>query len=95
MEGTFRFRCLRHPRPALPDARVAHATHIVHRDTEAREHLRRPDGTVKLLDFLGIARVRDALSGDERDQHGVLLGTPAFMALEQARGEGERDRRGN
>jgi serine/threonine protein kinase len=42
------------------------------------------DGTLKVLDF-GIARLRDAVGGSEHaTRTGTLMGTPAFMAPEQA-----------
>ncbi len=65
---------------------AAHAVGIVHRDMK-------PDNvflvgedppTVKLLDF-GIARLTDPGAAN-RTRTGVVMGTPAYMAPEQARG---------
>ena len=73
---------------------AAHESGIVHRDLKPANIALRPDGTVKLLDF-GLAR---ALSADGSDYAGptisigetgigTVLGTPAYMSPEQARGQ--------
>jgi serine/threonine-protein kinase len=63
---------------------AAHAKAIVHRDIKPANLFLVNDGTLKVLDF-GIARVRDAaVSGSQATGTGMLLGTPAFMAPEQA-----------
>lgn len=62
---------------------VAHEGRVVHRDVKPANILLRPDGVVKLTDF-GIARALDA-SGHTR--HGEMLGTPNYIAPEQAMGE--------
>jgi serine/threonine protein kinase/tetratricopeptide (TPR) repeat protein len=78
---------------------AAHAVGIVHRDFKPNNVLRGEDGRVRVIDF-GLAAV-DALetevSGERAAPNvsrqvditrtGTILGTPAYMAPEQARGE--------
>ncbi len=67
---------------------AAHAKGIVHRDIKPENlFLQRRDGRLRVLDF-GVARL---VQGDGRKtETGRVMGTPAYMAPEQARGEGER-----
>ena len=62
----------------------AHLRGVVHRDVKPANLLLRPDGVLKVTDF-GIARALDATT--QLTQVGTLLGTAAYVAPEQARGE--------
>ena len=63
---------------------AVHAHRIVHRDLKPGNIMIRPDGRATILD-LGIAAVRE--DEDTRLTHtGTLLGTPVYMAPEQALG---------
>jgi serine/threonine protein kinase len=73
--------------PVLSVLAAAHARGIVHRDIKPENLFINRDGTIKLLDF-GIARLRKGAG--KLTQTGVTMGTPAFMAPEQALGQSER-----
>src|SRR6058998_4022564 len=61
----------------------AHRHGVVHRDVKPGNLLRAPDGAVKLADF-GIAK---ATEQSAITKTGSVLGTAAYLAPEQARGE--------
>jgi eukaryotic-like serine/threonine-protein kinase len=66
---------------------AAHEKGIVHRDLKPENLFLTREGVVKVLDF-GIARTRDT-AGSSPSQTQGLMGTPSFMAPEQARGRWE------
>jgi serine/threonine-protein kinase len=72
---------------------AAHGQGIIHRDLKPANIKVTPSGVVKVLDF-GLARAMAAAAGSDDSavthiatQAGVILGTPAYMSPEQARGK--------
>ncbi len=85
-----------HLQAALPEAKAfeyaiqiakgleaAHRAGIVHRDLKPENIMVRKDGTLALTDF-GIAK--DLNAGSSMTVHGEVMGTPSYVAPEQAQG---------
>jgi serine/threonine protein kinase len=64
---------------------AAHDRGVVHRDLKPENLFLTREGVVKLLDF-GIGRVKELKGLPSTTLSGAAMGTPAFMAPEQARG---------
>ncbi len=61
----------------------AHQAGVMHRDLKPENVFECKDGSIKVLDF-GLARVREEANAKRLTTTGVPMGTPAFMAPEQA-----------
>jgi len=68
----------------------AHEQGVLHRDLKPSNILLSPDGLPKIADF-GLAKLEGQLKDDDGvSMTGVVLGTPSYMAPEQAAGDTKR-----
>jgi serine/threonine-protein kinase len=82
--------------PVLLALQAAHQKGIIHRDLKPDNiflvHRESESPKVKLIDF-GISKFSEGLQGEKLTQTGSVMGTPAYMSPEQARGESDLDHR--
>ena len=78
-------RALRYARQIIAGLMAVHAAGVIHRDLKPSNIMIGDDDQVLLMDF-GIARP-SAPAGQPRTIAGAIVGTTAYMAPEQARGE--------
>jgi serine/threonine protein kinase len=71
--------------PILELLGECHTAGIIHRDIKPANIFMTDSGRVKVLDF-GIARLRETQTSIDPTRQGTVLGTPAYMAPEQALG---------
>lgn len=70
----------------------AHGKGLVHRDIKPDNLLITPEPRIKIADF-GLVRRMTGTTGDEISMLGEIIGTPQYMAPEQASGAGDVDHR--
>jgi tRNA A-37 threonylcarbamoyl transferase component Bud32 len=81
-----------HVRQAALGLQHAHERGMVHRDVKPDNLMLTPDGTVKVLDF-GLAALTAERGPGGLTEVNVLMGTPAYMAPEQAEDARQADTR--
>ncbi|UCF40615.1 MAG: serine/threonine protein kinase [Gemmatimonadota bacterium] len=89
-EGRLRFdQALDFTRQIAQGLDYAHANDVIHRDIKP-ENIVFHEGRAVICDF-GVARALVRAGGESLSTSGLVVGTPAYMSPEQARGESELD----